>query len=203
MREEEDARARQGRTSGLRLQLATITVGGLPGSGKSTFAKLLASKMGLEYLSAGQVFRQMAVESGMDLETFSKRAEGDHAIDRRLDRMQVRLARGKEIVVDSRLSAWMIKKPDLKVCLVAGFEERAKRIAERDGLSTEEAIRRVREREDSERRRYRQIYNIDIGDVEVYDIVVNSGTYLPEEIVAIVRKALDALGARSKPRRSR
>lgn len=182
--------------------MATITVGGLPGSGKSTFAKLLASKMGLEYLSAGQVFRQMAVESGMDLETFSKRAEGDRAIDRRLDRMQVRLARGKDIVVDSRLSAWMIKKPDLKVCLVAGFEERAKRIAERDGLSTEEAIRRVREREDSERRRYRQIYNIDIGNMEVYDIVINSGTYLPDEIVGIVRKALDVLGARGKRRRS-
>jgi len=183
--------------------LATITVGGLPGSGKSTFAKLLASKLGLEYLNAGQVFRQMAVESGMDLEAFSKKAERDHQIDRRVDEMQVRLARGKDMVVDSRLSAWMIKRPDLRVCLVAGFEERAKRIAERDGLSTEEAIRRVREREESERLRYKQIYNIDIGDMEVYDIVINSATYLPDEIVAIVRKALDALGARSKTRRSK
>jgi len=181
--------------------LATITVGGLPGSGKTTFAKLLACELGLEYLSAGQVFRQMAAERGMDLEAYSKLAEEDHGVDRAVDEMQVRLSRGKDVVVDSRLSAWMIEDPDLKVCLVARFEERARRIAERDGLSTEEAIRRVKEREESERRRYKQIYNIDVRDMEVYDIVVNSGTYLPGEIVEIVRKALDVLGARGIRRR--
>ncbi len=174
-------------------ELPTITVGGLPGSGKSTFAKLLAQKLGLEYLSAGEVFRRLASDSGMDLEAFSRRAEEDHEIDRKIDEMQAQMASGRDVVVDSRLSAWMIEGPDLRVYLVAEFEERARRVADRDGLSMEEAIRRVSEREKSERLRYKEIYDIDMGSMEVYDLVINSGTYLPEEIVAIARTALEVL----------
>ncbi len=180
----------QGRTSELS-HLPVITVGGLPGSGKSTFAKLLAEELGLEYLSAGHVFRKMAADMQMDLETFSKYAEGNHEIDRKIDEMQVEMARGKDIVVDSRLSAWVIGEADLKVCLVASRVERSRRIAERDGLDMEQAISRVSEREKSERLRYRDIYDIDVGSLEVYDLIVNSGTYLPHEIVTIARKALE------------
>lgn len=126
----------------------------------------------------------------MDLEAFSEYAEGNFEIDRKVDEMQVEMARGKDVVVDSRLSAWFIEDPDLKVCLTASAKERARRIGERDSLPMEEAIRRVQEREESERRRYLEIYGIEIRNPEVYDIVVNSETYRPEEIVAIVRKAL-------------
>jgi cytidylate kinase len=170
--------------------MPVVTVGGLPGSGKSTFARLLAERLGFEYISAGQVFRKMAEDSGMDLEKFSKYAEGSHEIDRKVDAMQVEMARGKDSVVDSRLSAWVIKDADLRICLVADRPERSRRIAERDGLSEEEALRRVAERERSESLRYKEIYDIDVGNFEVYDLVVNSATFLPEEIVTIARKAL-------------
>ena len=186
--EEEVPGARQ--VDGLK-DLPTITVGGLPGSGKSTFARLLAAGLGLEYLSAGQVFRKMATDLSMELETFSQRAEADSEIDRKIDKMQVEMARGKDIVVDSRLSAWFIENPDLKVCLTASARERARRIGERDSIPMEEAIRRVQEREESERKRYLEIYGIEIRNPEIYDIVVNSETYRPEEIVTIVAKALE------------
>ena len=182
----------------LRLNLPIITVGGLPGSGTSTFAKLLAEKLGIEYLGAGQVFRKMAADSGMDLGEFSMQAERDHEIDHKIDKMQIEMARGKDIVVDSRLCSWVIEEADLKVGLIAKFEERARRIAERDGLSKEEAIKRVSEREGSEKRRYEEIYDIDIGNMEVYDVVINSGTYSPDKIVTIVCKALETAKARPK-----
>ena len=171
--------------------MTIITVGGLPGSGKSTFAKLLAEELGLHYLSAGLAFRKMASESGMDLETFSKHAEGNHEIDRQIDDMQVEMSRGGDFVVDSRLSAWVIKDPDLKICLAASRGERARRVSERDCVPMEQAIRLVSEREESERRRYREIYGIDIADTSVYDIIINSGTFLPDEILKIARVAID------------
>jgi cytidylate kinase len=176
--------------SELSSELPTITVGGLPGSGKSTFAKLLSEELGVEYLGAGQIFREMAAKRGMTLVEFSRLAEEDHEIDRQLDRSQTEMARGRDVVVDSRLSAWMVEDPDLKICLTAEFKERARRVADRDSVPMEEAIRLVSEREKSERRRYSEIHGIDIGDVEVYDLTVNSGKYLPEEILKIVREAL-------------
>lgn len=176
--------------------MTTITVGGPPGSGKSTFAKLLAMELGLEYLSAGKVFREMAAQMGMDLEEFSRLAEANHDMDRKIEDMQTKMARGRDIVVDSRLGAWVINDPDLRVCLTAGLSERARRVAERDEISKEQAIRLVSQRQESEKRRYLEIYGINIADMEVYDLVVNSGTYLPEEIVSIVSRALELVRAR-------
>jgi cytidylate kinase len=171
--------------------VTVITVGGLPGSGKSTFARLLAEDMGLRYLSAGQVFREMARERGMELREFSKHAEGDHDIDRRIEEMQVEKSRGGDVVVDSRLSAWVVENPDLRIYLSVGRPERARRVAQRDGIPMEQAINLVSEREMSERKRYKEIYDIDVTDIGVYDIIINSGTFLPDEILKIARTALD------------
>lgn len=171
--------------------MTIITVGGLPGSGKSTFAKLLAKDMGLRYLSAGHVFREMARECGMELGEFSKHAEGDHEIDRRIEEMQVEKSRGGDIVVDSRLSAWVVENPDLRIYLSVGRPERARRVSQRDGIPMEQAINLVSERELSERKRYKEIYGIDVTDIGVYDIIINSGTFLPDEILKIARTALD------------
>jgi len=173
-----------------------ITVGGLPGSGKSTFAKLIAEYLGTEYLSAGRAFRKMASDRGMDLEEFSRLAEGNHEIDREIDDMQVEMSRGKDVVVDSRLSAWVIEKPDLKIYLAVDRDERARRVSERDGIPMEQAIKLIAEREDSERKRYREIYDIDVTDIGVYDIVINSGTFLPGDILEITLKALDIVRGR-------
>ncbi len=171
--------------------MPTITVGGLPGSGKSTLARLLADEIGMDYISAGKIFRKMAADSGLGLEEFSRKAENDHEIDRKVDAYQVEQARGKNVVVDSRLSAWLLGKADLRVSLIADRRTRAQRVARRDEISEEEAINRVGEREQSEKRRYLEVYDIDISDMSVYDLVINSGTYLPREIVDIVCHALE------------
>ena len=49
-----------------------ITIGGLAGSGTTTVSKILSEKMRVPYLSAGEIFRQMAVERDMGILEFSK-----------------------------------------------------------------------------------------------------------------------------------
>ena len=44
-----------------------ITIGGLAGTGTSTTAELLSEKLGIDYISAGSVFRDMAREKGMSV----------------------------------------------------------------------------------------------------------------------------------------
>ena len=154
-------------------------------------AKLMAEDMEMEYLSAGQVFRKMAEESGLSLEEFSKRAEVDESIDRRVDDYQVEMGRGKDVVVDSRLGAFLFEDADLRICLMAPLDVRARRIAGRDGISDEDSRERILDRERSERTRYREIYGIDINDFHVYDLILNSATYLPGQALEIVCRALD------------
>ena len=62
-----------------------ITISGLPGSGKTTVARLVARALGLEHVYAGDLFRKQAEAEGLTLEEYARRAETDHSIDRRLD----------------------------------------------------------------------------------------------------------------------
>ena len=58
-----------------------ITISGPPGSGKTTVGRLLAQRLGCEFVSTGTVFREMAAERGLSLAEFGEMAEHDHEID--------------------------------------------------------------------------------------------------------------------------
>lgn len=50
-----------------------VTVSGLYGAGKSTVAKKLSEKLGIEYFWTGKILRELAKEKGYDLIEFEKR----------------------------------------------------------------------------------------------------------------------------------
>ncbi|EQD35681.1 cytidylate kinase, partial [mine drainage metagenome] len=53
-----------------------VCIGGPPGSGKSTAGRKIAERLGLEYRSAGDIFRAEASQHGLDLEAFGRYADG-------------------------------------------------------------------------------------------------------------------------------
>ena len=173
------------------LKKVVIAVSGPPGSGKTTVAKLLALRLGLRYVSIGQLFREIAKRRGLSLLELSQIAEKDHSIDRELDSLARREAEKGGVVIDGHISAWIVRDiADLCVGVIAPFDVRVKRIAQRDGRSIEDVERETRAREESEAKRFREIYGIDVKDLTVFDIVINSAHYNPEQIVEIVLKAL-------------
>ncbi|MFZ1023427.1 MAG: nucleoside monophosphate kinase, partial [Thermoplasmata archaeon] len=70
-----------------------VCVGGPPGSGKSTAARKVAEALGLEYHSAGEIFRAEARQHEMDLIAFSHFAEKHDEVDRAIDRAMLAEAR--------------------------------------------------------------------------------------------------------------
>jgi len=162
-----------------------ITISGLPGSGTSTAAELLAQKTGMEIVSSGEVFRDMARDRGMSIEDFSDLAEENEEIDRKLDdRMLKKAKEGK--ILEGRLTGHLLDNSNdeaYKVWLEAPLEVRVKRITDREDEEIEEVKEKVEKREKSERKRYQDYYGIDLLDTSIYDLVLDSDKHGPEEIV--------------------
>ena len=173
-----------------------ITISGLPGSGTSTVSKILSKKLNYPYIYAGNIFRQMAVEKGKSLLEFNKLAEGDNSIDNELDDKMVKYARDNEdIILEGRIIAWMVKKEKLdayKIWIGASLDVRVERVAKRDKQDQGLAKRDVAKREEIEVQRYIDIYNIDIKDLSVYDLKVDSSTKTPNEIVSFILEKINS-----------
>lgn len=173
-----------------------ITISGVPGSGKTTVARLVARTLDLEHVYAGDIFRRQAEAAGLTLQEYLRQAEENHSIDRELDRlMSARAARG-DAVLEGRLAAVMADQagmPALKVFLEASEDVRAERIAGREGGATEQRLREIQEREASDRSRYREIYGVDYHDRARYDLVLSTDHRSPADLA---REIVDASRAR-------
>ncbi len=169
-----------------------VTVSGLPGSGTTSLARYLAAEHNLDLISAGEVFRQMAKEREMDLVEFGRLASEDSSIDRLIDERQKEIAAERnDIIVEGRLSGWFIGDAELKIWLTASLECRIRRILARDVIENLEIAKKTtRQREECEAERYRTYYDIDIGDLSPYHMVLNSERWGVEELGAIVDTAI-------------
>ena len=171
-----------------------ITIGGLAGTGTTTTAELLSEKLDIPYISAGFVFREMAAERGMSVLEFSEFAEGNDDIDKEIDKRQAQKASEAEnLIVEGRLSAFFVDNADLRVWLVTPFDVRSKRIAEREDKTVEVAKEEVIAREESEALRYMEIHNIDISNMDIYDIIINTDTFNPENVSEIIIQTLKVI----------
>jgi cytidylate kinase len=171
----------------LRLPGPVITVSGPHGTGKSTYAKALAKALGLRYVSAGELFRELAKEKKMSLETFSSLAAQDPAIDKMIDERTKVEARKGGVVIDAQLGAWMVKDlSNVKLLLVAPDEIRFKRIAERDSTSFENAMKETTARERIQKERYKKYYGIDVDNLSIYDLKIDTSQHPIEETASII-----------------
>ncbi|MFH1180349.1 MAG: cytidylate kinase family protein [Candidatus Bathyarchaeota archaeon] len=168
-----------------------ITVAGHHGSGRSTNAKLLADSLGLKYLSTGMLFRERAAELGVSLEEMNRIASEDPDFDNWLDNRAKSESRKRGIVIDANLSAWMAEDPDLRIYVTCPFEERVKRIAGREGRTLSEVEQETRVREDFEQHRYKEYYDIDLSDLSVYDVIINTSLFSVEAISHILKCIVD------------
>ena len=165
-----------------------VTISGLIGSGKTTLARNISKRLNFRYISVGEIMRKMAEERGISLLEFSRYAELNPEIDREIDKRQKSLVDGN-CIVDGRLSAFFLN-PDLRIWIMAPLDTRIERIAKRDNLTREEAEDVIIKREESERKRYREIYDINLDDIGIYDIIINTERFSIEDATRIVSEII-------------
>ncbi|HUY01312.1 MAG TPA: AAA family ATPase [Candidatus Deferrimicrobium sp.] len=164
-----------------------ITISGFHGTGKSTIARKLAEELKYGYIAAGQLFRQMAKDSQMNLEEFSEYIETHPEIDQEIDQKTSQEAKKGNMVLDGLLVAWKTKDiSDIHILLTAAEEIRVKRIAQREKRPFKEVKKETLYREKSELDRFKKIYNIDLNDYSIYDVVLNTGLWTEESVIRII-----------------
>jgi cytidylate kinase len=170
-----------------------ITVSGPPGSGTSTTAAGLAAAFGLDHVSGGDIFRELAEEHDLSLGEFNELAEEDDQIDRDLDRRLRDVAiEHDDVVLESRLAGWLAADhADFRLWLDAPVDIRAERIADREDKSVEQAREETLVRAESEGERYRRYYDIDIGDLSIYDLALNTARWDADAVLDLLVTAIE------------
>ncbi len=176
-----------------------ITISGLPGSGTTTVAKLLSNELSMELISAGDMFRQIANEKTLQLVQFNELAENNADFDKQIDAKQGEEAMKREnVIVEGRLSGFFLPDADLKIWLKARVEVRARRIAGREKITNEEALSAMKNRERSENKRYEKYYSINLDDLSIYDLIIDSSWWREGDIVEMIKVAAEGVKLREQ-----
>lgn len=169
--------------------MSKITIFGMAGTGTSSAGKALAEKLGYEFLSSGNIFREMAAEKGLSLSEFEELSKTDSQYDIELDKKIENYGKTKtNFVVDSRL-AWYFIPDSFKVALVLDDDTRFERIAKRENKSIEQVKEETNFRESMIQKRYLEYYGVDIAKVfsdNVFDIVIDTKNNSVEKVVEAI-----------------
>lgn len=168
-----------------------ITITGNLGSGKSTVARLLSEKYNFEVYSTGKVQRELAKQMNLSTLELNQLMMNDRRYDNMIDDETARISRDnrdKNIIFDSRL-AWHFVEYSFKVFVTVNLDVAAYRIMndQRGSVekysSIEEARTLLAERANTEKIRYKDIYNLNYMDFSNYNLIID-GTYCDPDTIA-------------------
>jgi predicted cytidylate kinase len=162
-----------------------ITVSGPPGSGTTTAAERVAARLELALVPGGAVFRSMAAERRLSLGDFGRYAADHPEVDAELDRRLADRARQGDVVIESRLAGWIAHNeglPAVRAWIDCDPDVRAQRVADREGVGRARARAENDERQHVERSRYLVLYGLDLEDLSIYDLVLDSEALGPDAL---------------------
>lgn len=174
-----------------------ITISGLAGSGKSTIGKLLANELEYNFISAGNISRQFALENyGVDINRFQQICSEHPEIDLELDKYFGLIGQNQaNFVMDYRLGSFFIKD-GFHIFLQVSDHEAAERIKMSDRGNEfksdciEEKVKLLNKRNQMMRERFIKLYNFDFTNERNYNLVINTNNKSPKEILNYLKTRL-------------
>jgi CMP/dCMP kinase len=161
-----------------------IAISGYSGCGNTTAVHNVGKTLGLNVVN--YTFRDLARDLDVPFEEIQKKAGESKVYDFLTDLSLIRASLQPRAVVGSRLAAWLVDA-DLLVWLHAPLETRAKRIHQREKDSLYESVLyRTLQRDEQNRRRYLQLYGIDINDRSDFDIIINTERLTAEQVSSLI-----------------
>ena len=181
--------------------IKSIIISGPPAIGKTTIAKGLAKEFNIEYLSGGDILKELAEEQGFQtkgddwwdtqeginfLDQRKKNSEFDKNVDNKLKEL---FSKGG-IVVTSYTLPWLVKG-GVKIWLDGSKENSALRMTTRDNSSKNEALEIVQKRYNENKIIYKELYGFEFGeDLSVFDKIIETDELNVEEVLKVAKSTV-------------
>jgi cytidylate kinase len=178
-----------------------ICISGMAGTGKSTLSKKLAEKYNLKCYSGGDALKELAAAEGYDVSregwwespeglNFLKERVNDPKFDKAVDAKLLEYAKQENVLLDSWTMPWLLKN-GFKIWLTASIEKRAARVAERDKITINQALKVLEEKEAKTKAIYKRLYGFALGeDFEPFDLVLDTDNLNAEEVFEVLCRVI-------------
>jgi len=131
------------------------------------------------------------------LEKRGKSFKFDKVVDKKL----LELSQQGNVVLDSWTMPWLLKK-GFKIWLEASPKKRAERIAKRDGISVEEALKALRSKEERTKAIYKKLYGFSLGDgFKPFHLILDTDNLKVEEVFHVLCEVVDNVVINSPKRK--
>lgn len=187
-----------------------IAISGKSGCGATTATKLVSAALGVP--AYNYTMRDLAAERGTTLDVLQKKALVDAgSIDFELDRRQVSfVVANPGFVLGSRMAIWLddnrvlsklhsLQKPaiDYRFWLSTPLQERAKRVAEREGRPYGDALQHVEKRDEENAQRYAKLYGINVDSLPAGTIEIDTTRNNASQVARIIIDCVERKNLRS------
>ena len=182
----------------------SIVVSGLPAIGKTTVAKGLASEFNLQYLSGGDILKELASEQGFSSDgndwwdteegmQFLNQRKDNPEFDKKVDDRLKTLFQNGGVVITSYTLPW-IADGGIKIWLSGTLENSAKRMQSRDNLTEINALDIVKKRFNENKLIYKNLYNFEFGDdLSVFDEIIQTDGLNAQQVLDKVKSIVREL----------
>jgi CMP/dCMP kinase len=182
-------------------KLFSIVISGWPAVGKTTIACKLAEEFDIVMYNGGDILKMLAEEDKgysvkrddwwdtTEAKKFMEERKSDPSFDKKVDDKLIQIVKKGGTIITSYTLPWLVVDESviiIKFWLRGSSENRAKRMANRDGISFAEAKRITKLRDEENKRIYYRLYGFRFGeDLTVFDYVLNTDRLSLDALVEI------------------
>jgi cytidylate kinase len=182
-------------------KLFSIVISGWPAVGKTTIACKLAEEFDIVMYNGGDILKMLAEEDKgysvkrddwwdtIEAKKFMEERKSDPSFDKKVDDKLIQIVKKGGAVITSYTLPWLVEDESviiIKFWLRGSPENRAKRMANRDGISFAEAKRITKLRDEENKKIYYRLYGFRFGeDLTVFDYVLNTDRLSLDSLVEI------------------
>ena len=182
----------------------SIVVSGPPAIGKTTVAKGLAKEFNLNYLSGGDILKELATEEGFsssgddwwdteDGMKFLNQRKENPEFDKKVDEKLIELFEKGDVVITSYTLPWLIDD-GIKLWLDGSAKNSAKRMQNRDSMDEFSALEVVNKRFNENKLIYKNLYNFEFGDdLSVFDKIIETDDKNADQVLEIAKSIVREL----------